>query len=290
MPRLSRFQIMQHMKPHILNFFKSNGPKVYSQSEIEQIFRNNKIKWALPYITTAEDFIKFLLDKGILNRVSIKLPRGNIIKYTYGEVSKYEIALSINKNSYLSHYTALMLHDLTENVPKNIYTNSEQRDKSSIKRSELEQTNIDKAFSRPMRQTNQIAIMEDNKVFLLNGKNVERIGVIDGPFGPITNIERTLIDITVRPNYAGGIYEVLNAYIAAKGKFSVNKLVSYLKKMDYTYPYHQAIGFYLEKAGYNENVIKLIEKIEIKYNFYLTYEMKEKEFSERWKLFFPKGF
>ena len=60
--------------------------------------------------------------------------------------------------------------------------------------------------------------------------------------------------------------------------------------MDYTYPYHQAIGFYLEKAGYNENVIKLIEKIEIKYNFYLTYEMKEKEFSERWKLFFPKGF
>jgi hypothetical protein len=94
----------------------------------------------------------------------------------------------------------------------------------------------------------------------------------------------------VRPNYSGGIYEVLHAYEAAKDRVSVNRLMATLKKLDYTYPYHQAIGFYMEQAGYSESVLKLVEKMEIKYDFYLTYKMKEPEYSERWKLYYPRGF
>jgi hypothetical protein len=94
----------------------------------------------------------------------------------------------------------------------------------------------------------------------------------------------------VRPNYSGGIYEVLHAYEAAKDRVSVNRLMATLKKLDYTYPYHQAIGFYMEQAGYNESVLKLVEKMEIKYNFYLTYKMKEPDYSKRWKLYYPRGF
>jgi len=144
-----------------------------------------------------------------------------------------------------------------------------------------------------MRTTNQIVEFNSKKVYLLNGKNVKNIGVtdfkVDNRTFKITNIERTLIDISVRPNYAGGTQEILDTYIKAKGKCSVNKLLSILKKMNFAYPYHQVIGFYLEKAGYSENVLKLVEKQEIKYNFYLTYQMKDKLYSERWKLYFPPG-
>ncbi|MCS3273392.1 hypothetical protein NXV08_00165 (plasmid) [Bacteroides fragilis] len=31
------------------------------------------------------------------------------------------------------------------------------------------------------------------------------------------------------------------------------KLLSYYQKMDFIYPYHQAIGFYMEKAVYEES-------------------------------------
>ena len=74
-------------------------------------------------------------------------------------------------------------------------------------------------------------------------------------------------------------------------RISINKLSAMLKKLNFTYPYHQAIGFYLEKAGvYSESQIKIIEKFQRKYDFYLTHQMKDVEYSEKWKLFYPKGF
>ncbi len=105
----------------------------------------------------------------------------------------------------------------------------------------------------------------------------------------VTDLERTLIDITVRPAYSGGVVEVLNAYKLAKGKVLVDKLVKMLKKLDYIYPYHQAIGFYLERAGYNESTVSLLRKFEMNYDFYLAHQMKEKSYSQEWRIYFPKG-
>lgn len=70
----------------------------------------------------------------------------------------------------------------------------------------------------------------------------------------------------------------------------VSKMLAILKKMNYTYPYHQALGFYLEKAGYRESVLQLIKELGIEYNFYLTYQMADKVLNDRWKLYVPKRF
>ncbi|MEQ8192212.1 MAG: hypothetical protein ABRQ39_29880 [Candidatus Eremiobacterota bacterium] len=277
----------------IINFFNEKKIKVFSFNELRDILYENIVKWKLSKSTTLKNFIEFLMGEGILKLIVIDLPKLKMKRYTYGEPSIYEIAFSINKQAYFSHYTALFLHNLTNNIPKNVYINYEQAKKMSD-RGELTQENINKAFSRPMRITNQIAAVGNQKVYLLNGKNVGRLGVeeykLDDNLFPVTGIERTLIDITIRPNYAGGVQEVFNAYLAAKGKVSVNRLVSILNKMDYIYPYYQAIGFYLEKAGYKDNILKLLERFEMKYNFYLTYEVKETEYSSRWKLYYPRGF
>ena len=67
---------------------------------------------------------------------------------------------------------------------------------------------------------------------------------------PRTTLERTLIDITVRPIYSGGVNAVLDAYKKSIGKVSVKKIIAILDTINFIYPYYQAVGFYLEKAGY----------------------------------------
>ena len=126
----------------------------------------------------------------------------------------------------------MFIHGLTNNIVKNIYANLEQSKKPSNSR-EMLQENIDKAFSRPMRLTNNIAKLPEFDVYLLNGKYLERLEVIDylweGKKIPVTSIERTLIDVAIRPNYSGNVHEVLKAFKMAKDKFSVNRLISTLK-------------------------------------------------------------
>ena len=85
---------------------------------------------------------------------------------------------------------------------------------------------------------------------------------------------------------------MLEAYKrAAEKKVSINKLVAMLRKMNHIYPYHQAIGFYLQHSGaYSKSQIALLKRFEIEYDFYLTYNMKDKEYSKEWKLYYPKNF
>ncbi|TAH60079.1 MAG: hypothetical protein EWM50_06920, partial [Gottschalkiaceae bacterium] len=262
-----------------------------SIKDVGNIFEEVKLFINLPEVATRTNFVDFLLNEKILVEEKIDLPKKKMTKYIFGNVSKYELAISINPESYLSHYTALFLHGLTDNVPKNIYTNMEQFKKTINQISTLEQLNIDRAFSRPMRKTNNIAKLKDFNVILLNGKNVSKLEVIDmeveGKKLPITSIERTLIDIVTRPEYAGGVLEILNAYKEAKGRVSTGRLIATLNNFSYSYPYHQAIGFYLEKAGYEEKVLSRFDKLDKNYDFYLTYQMKDKSFSKRWRMYYP---
>jgi hypothetical protein len=74
-----------------------------------------------------------------------------------------------------------------------------------------------------------------------------------------TSLERTLIDVTVRPGYAGGIEGVLNAYRRALDAISVSRPVNILKQLDYVYPYHQAVGFYMERAGFQDKQLSHVQ-------------------------------
>jgi len=86
------------------------------------------------------------------------------------------------------------------------------------------------------------------------------------------------------------VYYARYKYMITKDKIDVPKLVSMLNKMKYIYPYHQAIGFYMENAGYKDCDLNLLREINIIYDFYLTYAMTEKSYSKKWKIFYPKDF
>lgn len=289
---MTRFKIAEK---DIVSFFQNSGNSIFSIHEISQILSDNRDFWRLTRRLTANQFIQILCEKGFLKKIDLEFPKFKLTRFTWGDQPLYNLAASINQNAYFSHFTAMHLHNLTNQIPKSIYINVEQPPKV-IKASSLNQTNIDRAFSNNPRTTNNFCTLGDYRIYLLSGKNTGKTGVIDiqlpgqSESFPITNLERTLIDITVRPAYSGGIALVLDAFRRAKEIVSINKLVSLLGKLAYIYPYHQAIGFYLERAEYKASQIDLLSKFTTQFNFYLNYKMGETEFSKKWKLYYPKGF
>ncbi|MDY0279025.1 MAG: hypothetical protein RBR35_00520 [Salinivirgaceae bacterium] len=282
-------------KPDIVKLFEGHPARVFKRSQIEEILHQNRDFWRLTYSMTVNQFLDFLRDKTKLKAIKLSFPSRAETRYVWGEdVSIYQLALSLKPDAYLTHYTAMFLHGLTEQIPKTVYLNFEQSSKGHTG-VELEQKSIDWAFRQKPRVSNNIATYHSQRICILNGRETGRLGVVEIEEDSrnklqVTNIERTLIDIAVRPFYAGGVFEVLKAYRTAEGKVSVNRLAAMLKNLDYVYPYHQAIGFYLERSGaYKESAVKLLTKPEIKYDFYLAHGMKDMEYSERWRLYFPKG-
>lgn len=287
MPNKSRFIIAESS---IKNYFKNGQRKVYSKMDIEKIFLQNRILWNLPDYMHIDKFIERLLKSDILTLKEISF-EGYLLdkdRYVSGEYSIYQLAVSIINRSYLSHFTAAFLNGLTNQVPKTIYITFEQSVKRK-KNSELEQTGIDNAFSKPQRKSHTKSICDGYTFLIHNGMYSNRIGVYSINDIPVTNIERTLIDITVRPNYAGGVSSVLEIYRNAIDKISINKMVAILNNLNFIYPYQQAIGFYLERAGFKGDKLEDFHKMISKYDFYLTNEIKEKEYSSYWKIYYPKG-
>lgn len=283
-------------QPLIENYFLHDEVRnIFKQKDLSDILAYNGDEWDLPRAVKITDFLEFLVLNNYLKKAELNFPFRKETRYIKNDVSIYKALLSLRSNAYFSHHTAMYFNDLTEQLPKTIYLNVEQTEKPRSS-GNLEQSAIDTAFKRQMRLSTNFTEYEGLKIYMLNGKQTGNLGVIEikvpsGEYLVVTNAERTLIDIVVRPVYAGGIYEVLNAYKKAEGKISLNKITAYLRKMNYVYPYHQAVGFLLETAGlYDYTSLEPLRQFGMEYDFYLTYNMKETDYSKEWKLFYPKGF
>jgi hypothetical protein len=278
----------------IVALFDSLPTSVLKHSEVSRLMQANRQFWRLAKSTTCPKFIEFLVGRGKMRAVRLEFPSRPEVRYIWGSASLNEVLLSLRPESFFSHYTAMALHELTDQIPKTVYVNSEQCRKVA-RESSLQQGRIAAAFARAPRVSNNSCLYEGQRIYLLNGKHTGNLGVINsvGPDGEtlrVTDIERTLIDITVRPVYSGGVAQVLEAFRFARARVSVNKLLGMLKKIDYVYPYHQAIGFYMDRAGgFRDSQIALLAEMDKKHDFYLTYQMKDMDYSEKWRIFYPKG-
>ncbi len=287
----TRFQIA---KKDIVAYFNNQENNIFTYKDISKILSLERDFWRLPINMSTRSFIQLLIEKTNLKEHKFDFAYRPTTLYSWGNISEYQLYLSLKSLSYFSHYTAMFFHNLTDQTPTSVYLNFEQTPKPQSK-GKLLQENIDKAFARPQRTTNNYTTHNNHKLFVLNGSYTDNLGVIklhtkDAGEISVTDIERTLIDITVRPIYSGGVYEVLHAYKTAAEKVSVNKLIAYLRKLNYKYPYHQSIGFYLESTKVHDNSkIELLKDFEFTNNFYLTHQMKNPDFSEKWKMFYPKG-
>ena len=293
----TRFQIA---RKDITSAIDALPSSVLKRQDLADLLSEHREFWRLPVSMSTNKFIKTLLEHTKLEKAEVPYFRGGKtdLRYLWGEASPYAVALSLGKRAYLSHFTALSLHGLTNEVPKIIFVNVEQSPKRPPSGA-LVQSSIDRAFSHEQRSSTLRASYGGFGIQLMNGKWTDCLGVVpmEHSIGKdaveklrVTNIERTLIDCVVRPAYAGGPKTVLEAYRLSRGRFSVNKMKGMLAQLDYRYPYHQSIGFLLERSGqYPAELVSLFEAIPRTVDFYLDYGLRNPEYDAKWRLFYPRG-
>src|SRR5215208_1393177 len=294
-----------------LAFFEGYPKRVFIRRELASVLEQEREHLGMPASLSLGRFIDFLEAHGRL--VEVKIPSVSehteddgptdsavdpppgpyqpFSRYIWGEASPFEVALSLRRGSYLSHASAVFMHGLTQQIVRTVYANKEQSPKPTADGT-LIQSRIDVAFQRPPRRSNYVFIYRGTRLILVNGKNTGNLEVseVAGPAGqpyPTTKLERTLIDITVRPEYAGGVFEVLEAFRGARERASVPTMIATLKRLQYVYPYHQALGFYLQRAGFSNAAVERLRALGLHYDFYLTYKMPAPQYDPTWRIYYP---
>lgn len=280
------------MRVQVRRTLKQSADRVHRPRELDQLISRQRDTWQIPSSVGTTTVIRELCDAGVLREVRLAFPGRGQTRYTVPRTTAYDIALSLHRECYLTHHTALYLHGLVEIEPRDVYVNLEQSNRSDPN-AELVQTAIDAAFRRSPRITNNVATLESRRLVYLNGRQTGGLGVIskkgaNGTTLRLTNVERTLIDAVVRPAYSGGISTVLSAFRRATRRMSTARLKEMLDEMQFAYPYHQSIGFLLEKSGtYSERAIVPFRSMAKEVDFYLDYRMRKPCYSAEWRLHYP---
>lgn len=282
-------------------FFDALDQQAFTRRELQSIVAAKRQDWRLPDSLTFAAFVVFMVERSHLREVRLeptdpKYAHKVQVRFTWREASPLALGNALAGGSYLSHATAAFVHGLTDERPKTVYVNREQSAKPPAQ-GRVTQAALDRAFSPQSRQRRSSLIYTDGKTdfVMLAGKNTKNFGVVKDvrePYGgrvSVAGLERTLVDVAVRPAYAGGVDRVVDIYRQARDRAQISRVIQVLKSLDYVYPYHQCIGFYAARAGFPSASLSRLKGLGIDFDFYLTYGMKDPDHDPEWRLFFPKG-
>ena len=292
----ARSKASNDLNPHLVvlvGALRESPRKVYSETDLVSVLRG--LLDTLDAGIRPRDILGQLKETGTVSEIVLRSPDyAPIRKYAVGAPSPFELGLSLRGGAYLSHAAAVFLLGLNDQLPKTLYVNKEQTPKP-VPSTPLAQDRIDRAFRASPRRSNYIYHFGETHYVLLSGKNTRDFGVEErsGPNGEplrVTGLDRTLVDIAVRPTYSGGVFQVLEAYRTALGRLSVARILETLDRLDHVYPYHQVVGYYLEKAGLPEPETKPFKDRGLAWDFYLTHGLRDTEYVPAWRLHVPRGF
>jgi hypothetical protein len=293
--QIYRTNYVQQAPHSITRTLDASGKRVFTTQELLRLVQNHREEWQILDNISSNELIEHLEPAFPLRKFVLESPnyQQTFPRYLWRDADPLEVAASVRSTVYLCHSSALFIHKLVDRLPKALYVNYEQsvKPKSS---GGLTQASVDRAFRGKQRQSTFIFRYKEHEIVLLSGKNTHNLEVCDLPIATaakvrVTGIERTLIDITVRPTYAGGVEHVLEAYRRARDQVSIPKMITTLQKLDYVYPYHQAIGFYLERVGHPSKHLSRLKDLGLDLDFYLAHDLKKQEFDPKWRLFYPRG-
>ncbi|MGH2459004.1 MAG: type IV toxin-antitoxin system AbiEi family antitoxin domain-containing protein, partial [Chloroflexota bacterium] len=178
------------------------------------------------------------------------------VPYVYtGIVEEDEILMEVHPYAALSHLSALVFHDLTDELPKTITAVMPSTGRADL--------------LPPGTET-----LDWESLALVTGQPVSRI--LDQPihwtrtdpsryFGlqeyeprgypvRVTTLERALLDCLQRPELCGGVENSLRAWVRARDLLDFDRMIDYIDRLDIAI-LRQRTGFVLEELGLSHPIL-----------------------------------
>jgi predicted transcriptional regulator of viral defense system len=153
----------------------------------------------------------------------------------------FEIAMALVSPCSISHWTAMNYHNLTEQSPNIIFA-------------------LTPSFSSIPRSINK------DKFHFIKIKKEYYFGFekiwVDQSQVLITDLERTLLDGLMMPEYCGDFQEVLHAFKISKSNINIEKIIHYALKLDKSII--KRLGWILEKLNIEKSDLKDLLQVAIK--------------------------
>jgi predicted transcriptional regulator of viral defense system len=215
----------------------------------------------------AYNLLKNMYEKGALDKVRsnlyVRIP-AHIVhdrgKYVEDPVL---VAAYLTKPYFLSYYTALGLHGLSQQYSTRYYVST-------------------------IKQVNHLNY-HGNVIYLVILSKKRFFGYEEIDYREekimVSDLERTIVDVLNRPEYAGGFEEILRCLIDVQ-KMDWDKLLGYIDRMGEKILVNRA-GFIFEllkdQVKTPESFLKKLQA-ELSKNIYYFEKQKKGKFNEKWKI------
>ena len=173
-----------------------------------------------------------------------------------GAVDEYEVLMEAHPYAALAYLSALVFHELTDQLPKEITAitpiqrpsgllppGTEQLDWEGIAR--VPAILIPHIFDRPVHWIR----VSSEKYFGIDAYRPQGYPV------SVTTPERTLIDGLRQPELSGGIENVLQAWVTARDLLDLERVLEYSEKFNIAV-LRQRVGYVLEALGFSHTTLE----------------------------------
>ncbi len=193
----------------VLEFLKELtelGYRIFTVQDAKQISESLKIKKSnIPYV------LRSLVSKGLIR----SLYRGtyaiedNILSGS--PIHKFEVAMNLSRGGAICCWSAFAFHELSDQI--------------------LSTTFVFQFMTSSTRRSDYKYQIDHSKYQLIQIDTKQRWGIETVRLGEIkvniTDLERTLLDGLVYPQYCGGFREVMDSFLNAKDRINSEKLLKY---------------------------------------------------------------
>jgi len=247
---------LSRREARILSDLSYRGKGIFTLEDIKEYYKNPK---GLLYNLSKKNWI-LRIKRGLYMIAPLEAGELGARSYT---VHSFVIASHLVEPYYISHWSALNYHGLTEQTPPAVYiTTIKPRNRKKI---------LDIEFI--------FVTVSEKKMFGTTGVKVENAPIM------ISTPEKTVVDCLDHPEHCGGIEEVAKAIYFEHKNMGLNKIVKMADKMG-NRTIVKRLGYLLERLGLHEYEGLLAGlKISKGYSCLDPKLPKRGKIKERWKLF-----
>ena len=159
-----------------------------------------------------------------------------LLTFNPSKIQIIDILVAFQPRYYLSHFSALYLHELTDHRPEEYFLSKEITGRTPFHSKEKIPEKIRQTFLKSPRKTSKYLTYQKTKITLLEKQDLSQIGIRSKSLKvdkmrqvsiSFTSLERTLIDTIISPHYSGGIKTVINAF--SKTRINIKQLYKIYK-------------------------------------------------------------